>query len=147
MRTAVIAVAAACCAASLAACGGGESLTYPQFQREATGACLRYHRALAKLGAPSTLPRIVRVAHGAYRLGNVERGELEQLPPPHDARTSFKQMLDGFAQADALLPAVWRAAGKGNVAVAKQLVRQGRALVARANRAALAIGLSDCRRS
>jgi hypothetical protein len=61
--------------------------------------------------------------------------------------SGFARMLAGLGRADALLPALRRAAEAGDAARARVLVRRGRALVARANLDAVAVGLSDCRRS
>jgi hypothetical protein len=132
----------------LASCGGGgKRLSYPQFQTAASSICLRYHRGLQKLGSPSSLPRIGRVARGAYRLGRAERSSLDDLRPPSDAGKGFSQFLDEIGAADALLPALWRAAEARDADRARTLVRQGRAHVAQANVHARAIGISDCRRS
>jgi len=134
--------------AALAGCGGGgNAASYPELQRQAAAICLRYHRGLAKLGAPSTLPRLAKVAQGAHRLGAQERAALERLDPPADARESLARMIDGFRRADALLPSVSRAARAKKIATARTIARRGRAIVKRANRDAVALGLADCRRS
>ena len=145
---AVIAGALAVVAVVLASCSGDEKrLTYPQFQTAASSICLRYHRGLQKLGSPSSLPRIGRIARGAYRLGRAERSSLEELRPPRDAAKGFSQFLDELGAADALLPDLWRAAEAKDLGRARTLVRQGRAHVAQANVHARGIGISDCRRS
>jgi hypothetical protein len=145
---ALLAAILALVAVLLGSCGGDpKPLTYPQFQQQASGACLRYHRGLARLGAPTSLARIGRIAHGATRLGERERTELGQIVPPRDAADGFSQMLDGFARADALLPDLRAFARAGDADAAQRLVRQGRAIVAEANLHALAVGLADCRRT
>ena len=144
----MLAAVLACAAVLAGSCGDdGARLSYPEFQQRASAICLRYHRRLARLGAPSTLPRIAKVARGAYRLGRSERTQLAQLRPPKDAADRYARMLGGFARADALLPAVWRAADARKVAAAGTLIRRGRAAVVAANRDAVAVGVSDCRRS
>jgi hypothetical protein len=152
MRLAVALAVLAAVLALLAVLLGSRSpdrarLTYPAFQRAASAACLRYHRGLSRLGAPTSLGRIGTVARGAQRLGAAERGALGRLAPPPEAAPAFARLLAGLGRADALLPALRRAAEAGDAARARVLVRRGRALVARANLDAVAVGLSDCRRS
>jgi hypothetical protein len=128
--------------------GSGDSrLAYPEFQRRATVICLRYRTDLAKLGAPTTMPRIATVAKGAQRLGAVEQKALRRLDAPEDADASFTRMLDRFGKADALLPQLRRAAAKRDAGTAQALAGQGRVLVAAGNKAAAALGLLDCRRA
>jgi hypothetical protein len=141
------AAALAALAVVAVSCGGvGERMTYPEFQQAASGICLRYHERLAKLGAPTTLPRIARIARGAQRLGADERDALGQLEPPEEAAAAFDRMLKAFARADALLPRLARAAAKGDARTAQTLARRGRSIVRAANVDAEAIGLADCRR-
>jgi hypothetical protein len=146
-------VALALVAASLVvviqSCGGSDEprLTYPQLQRQAGAICQRYRRGLAKLGAPTSLPRIATVARGAYRLGAAERKALAQLRPPADGADAYARMLDRFEKADELLPQLWQAAGKKDAGTAQALAGQGRALVATGNKDAVAVGLLDCRRT
>jgi hypothetical protein len=148
MRLGTLAAVLACAVVLAGSCGGdGGRLSYPEFQQRASAVCLRYHRRLAQLGAPSTLPKIAKVARGAYRLGRSERTQLAQLRPPEEAVDRYARMLDDLARADALLPSVWRAAEAKKIAVARRLIRRGRATVAAADENAVAIGLSDCRRS
>lgn len=148
MRLAMFAAALALVAAPGLSCGGnGGRLSYPELQQKASAICLGYHRALAKLGPPTTLPKLATVARGAYRLGRSEVRRLSQLRPPEDAAAQYARMLEGFRRADALLPPVWRAAEAKRVAAARTLIRRGRAAVAVADRQAVEIGLADCRRS
>jgi hypothetical protein len=144
-----LALVAAALVVALESCGGSDEprLTYPQLQRQAGAICGRYRRGLAKLGAPSSLPRIARVARGAYRLGAAERKALARLHPPADGQDAFDRLLDRFAKADALLPQLWRAAEKQDAGSAQALAGQGRALVATGNKDAVALGLLDCRRT
>jgi hypothetical protein len=145
MRAALAIVLAA---ALVPACGGKDDrLSYPEFQAQASAICLRYRRSLAKLGPPTTLPRIAKVAHAAAGLGRTERRRLARLRAPADAADGLARMLDGFGEADALLPAVRRAARRRQVGAARKLLHRGRVTVIAANEEAVRIGLSDCRRS
>jgi hypothetical protein len=145
---AVLAAMLALVAVLLGSCGGDpKPLTYPQFQQQASGACLRYHRGLTRLGQPTTLKRIGRIARRATLLGEAERKELAEIEPPRDAADGFSQMVDGFERADALLPDLANAATAGDATRARRLIRQGRTIVAEANRHALSVGLADCRRT
>jgi hypothetical protein len=151
MRLAMLAALLALLATLAASCGdggdGGDRLSYPRLQQRAGAVCLRYHRALARLGPPTTLPRIAKVARGADSLGRSERRQLAQLQPPKDADDAYARMIEGFRRADALLPSVRRAAAAKQVGVTRKLIRRGRAAVMAANRDAVAIGLSGCLRS
>jgi hypothetical protein len=145
---ALLAAILALVAVLLGSCGGDpKPLSYPQFQQQAIGACLRYHRGLARLGRPTTLKRIGRIARAATQLGEAERKELAEIEPPRDAAKGFAQMLDGFERADALLPELASAATAGDATRARRLIRQGRRIVREANVYAQRIGLSDCRRT
>ncbi len=145
---ALLAAVLALVAAVLGSCAGAEKrLTYPAFQGTASTICLRYHQRLGKLGAPSSMRRLARIARGVYRLGGAERGALGELRPPREAAHGYAQLLDRLGAADALLPDLWRAAGRGDTDRARALVRRGRAVVAEANVHARAVGLADCRRT
>ena len=129
------------------ACGGGSSSAdLLAFRKRANAICLGYHHRLARLGAPTTLPRIARVARGAARLGAQERKALRALDAPDAAAAEFGQMLDGFDRADRLLPGVRRSARRKDATRTLKLVKRGRALVAAANVHANALGLTECRR-
>ena len=126
-------------------CGGGTSSS--GFERRATAVCQRYHERLARLGRPTTMRKIARIARGAARLGAQERKSLQALEPPDDAAAHYSRMIRGFARADALLPAVRRAAAGRDAARTRRLVRRGRTLVAAANVHADWLRLPDCRRA
>jgi hypothetical protein len=142
-----LAALAAVVAVAAPSCGGSGGTPYPEFQREASAICLRYRHALARLGPPTTLPRIAKVARAASGLGAEERAALDRLDPPADAKDGFARMVEGFRRADALLPPVRRAAEKKQIGATRALIRRGRAIVVRANRDAIAVGLTGCRRS
>jgi len=144
-----LALVAASLVVAIQSCGGSDEprLTYPQLQRQAGAICQRYRRGLAKLGAPTSLPRVAVVARGAYRLGAAERKALAKLRPPADGADAYSQLLERFEQADELLPKLWRAAERKDAGTAQALAGQGRALVATGNKDAAAVGLLDCRRT
>jgi hypothetical protein len=131
---------------ALTGCGGDADPGFRAFQNGANAICLRYHHRLARLGAPTTLAKIARVARGAARLGAQERKALRALAAPDDAVGDFEQMLVGFDRADALFPAGRRAAHRKDAARTRALVERGRAHVAAANVHANELGLTDCRR-
>jgi hypothetical protein len=145
---AILAATLALVAVLLGSCSGeSKRLSYPEFQQTASAICLRYHRRLAKLGAPTSLKKIALIARRAYSLGQNERDVLQDMRPPREAADGFSKMLDGFERADALLPELANAATAGDAAPARRLIRQGRTIVREANVYAQRIGLSDCRRT
>ena len=145
MRQGAAALAALALAA--AGCGGGSGkVSFPDFQREANGICIRYARSVNALPDPRTMSAIAVAARRSYALGRRERAQLQNVEAPPDARTDFGRMLVRLERADELLPQVWQAASQGSQPRVRALVAQAKPLVAQANTSAVALGLDDCRR-
>ncbi len=141
------AAALAALALTAAGCGGGGGdVTFPAFQREANGICIRYARSVNALPDQRTMSGIAVRARRSYALGRREREQLRDLETPKDARRDFARMLARMEQADALLPNVWQAASQGNEVRVRALVAQATPILAKANTSAFALGLDDCRR-
>ncbi|MGZ4353523.1 MAG: hypothetical protein ACXVZ4_08250 [Gaiellaceae bacterium] len=141
------AAALAALALTAAGCGGGSGhVSFPDFQREANGICMRYARSVNALPDPQTMSGIAVAARRSYALGRREREQLRELDVPMDARRDFDRMLARLEQADGLLPEVWQAASQGNQVRVRGLVAQAKPIVAQANTRAFALGLDDCRR-
>jgi hypothetical protein len=128
------------------ACGGGERLSYPEFQRTANRICATYQQRLGGAGLPDSPRSLARVARHAYALGRREREALEALRPPKQAADRYARMLDRLERSDELLPPLWRAAAKGKDARVRSLATAGRDLVRLASADAKALGIPDCRR-
>lgn len=141
------AAALAALALVAAGCGGGSgNLSFPDFQREANGICIRYARSVNALPDPRTMSGIAGAARRSYALGRRERTLLHDLDAPKAARPDFGRMLGRLEQADELLPEVWQAASQGDQARVRSLVGRAKPIVAQANTSAFALGLDDCRR-
>ena len=114
---------------SVAACGGSERLSYPEFQRTANRICATYQQRLGGEGLPDSPTSLARVARRAYDLGSRERQALEALRPPEEAADRYTRMLDRLARSDELLPRVWRAAARRKTERIRNVATAGRKLV------------------
>jgi len=126
--------------------GGGDRLSYPEFQRTANRICATYQQRLGGAGLPDSPASLARVARHAYDLGRREREALQALRPPEQAADRYARLLDRLKRSDELLPGVWRAAAKGKTQRVRTLATAGRKLIEHADEDAHALGLDDCRR-
>ena len=135
---------AALAALALAACGGDERLSKPEYLREADAICAKYERRLDAFPEPRTLRDVPSFIERGVPLAKQELAELEELRPPEADEAEVGRLLTQVRETTAALERLGEAAAARDRAAALAAAERVEEASDRAAKLARSYGLDEC---